>query len=83
MLNQEIRDSIKQATSKLNELGADFEDTIPNLEDTLNIEIVRELLREQNVDSSDEHVAYVWSKCDGNPWNAFIMHKLLAMKKSM
>lgn len=47
------------------------------LTEIFNEEIVRELLTEQFPDISDDRIKYVWSCCDGNPWNALVMNGLL------
>jgi hypothetical protein len=42
-----------------------------------NIEIVRELLLEYDENISPETVLEIWSKCDGNPWNAPVIYLIL------
>jgi len=44
-------------------------------------EIARELMLEINPELSQEKFEEVWSKCNGNPWNADILYKLLELSK--
>ncbi len=43
----------------------------------LNEEIARELLLEINPEISDEEFNKVWEICDGNPWDAEIIYKMV------
>lgn len=50
-----------------------------NMDDTLNDlfnqEIVRELLRDENL--TEDQLHKVWTACRSNPWNAPIMYHLI------
>ena len=54
---------------------------MPNVVDelcyTLNFEIARELLFEQKPNISEDEVKEIYEKCNGNPYDAPIMFKLL------
>ena len=50
------------------------------MDDILNLEIARELLLQENPLISDEEVDKIWESCDGNPWNAPILYKLINLK---
>ena len=47
------------------------------LEDIFNQEIVRESLREINPEVDDALVEKIWTLCEGNPWNAVPLYKIL------
>ena len=47
------------------------------LEEIFNQEIVRESLREINPDVDDALVEKIWPLCEGNPWNAVPLYKIL------
>ena len=46
-------------------------------DDILNEEIVRATLTEVNPETDDKLVEYIWSICDGNPWDAVPLYKIL------
>lgn len=48
-----------------------------DLNDILNQEIARELLKEINPDISETTFDYIWSASKGNPWDVRRMHRLL------
>jgi hypothetical protein len=50
-----------------------------DINEILNIEIVRELIREANdgVEESDEIVEFIWSTCNGLPFNGGILYQLM------
>lgn len=50
------------------------------MDDILNLEIARELLVEVNPNITDAEVDEIWSKCNGSPWNAQILYKLINLK---
>ena len=47
------------------------------LEDIFNQEIVRESLREVTDAVDDALVEKIWTLCEGNPWNAVPLYKIL------
>jgi len=47
------------------------------LNEILNQEIARELMLEHNPDLTQEKFEEVWALCQGNPFNAGILYKLL------
>lgn len=49
--------------------------------EVFNIEIVREFLREEDPNISDENVRKIWAKCSGNPWNALSIYKIIQFTK--
>lgn len=54
-----------------------------NLENVFNLEVARELLREINESISDETVNEIWTLCNGNPWDAPILYKIIEIKNSL
>ena len=50
---------------------------LASLEEIFNQEIVRESLREINPDVDDALVERIWTLCEGNPWNAVPLYKIL------
>lgn len=49
------------------------------LNDILNFEIARETLLEYNPSICEDEIADIWAKCDGNPWNAVPLYRILAI----
>lgn len=45
----------------------------------LNFEIAKELLCEQNPNIGDDEVREIYEKCNGNPYNAPILFKILQL----
>ena len=45
----------------------------------LNEEIAKELLIELKPDISEEKIKEIYALCDGNPWNAPILYKMLEL----
>ena len=54
---------------------------VDELNETFNIEIVRELLVEIKPDITSEQVNNIWKECEGNPWNAFVLYHLMELPK--
>lgn len=50
------------------------------INDILNQEIARELMLEHNPNLTQQKFEEVWSLCQGNPWNAGILYKMLELK---
>ena len=44
-----------------------------------NLAIVEELLREIDSSITEDDIQKIWKLCDGNPWNAAILYKMLTM----
>lgn len=42
-----------------------------------NVAIAEELIREIDPDATPESIAKVWQACNGNPWNAPFLYKVL------
>lgn len=57
--------------------GYDMNKTEITLEEIFNQEIVRESLREINPEVDDALVEKIWTLCEGNPWNAVPLYKIL------
>ena len=51
-----------------------------DLTEIFNQEIARELMLEHNPNLTQEKFEEVWAKCQGNPWNAGILYKMLELK---
>ena len=47
------------------------------VEDQFNISIVEELLREIDLDVTEEEIHEVWKLCKNNPWNAPFLYQIL------
>lgn len=47
------------------------------MEETFKREIIRETLLEINPDTDDALVEKMWLLCDGNPWNAVPLYRML------
>ena len=44
-------------------------------------EVARELMLEIDENVSDEDVSRIWEMCDGNPWNAGILYRMVRMRE--
>lgn len=51
------------------------------LDDVFNLEIARELLVDIDPNITDEDLSKLYSKCNGNPWNAPILYSMLKIAK--
>ena len=52
-----------------------------NMMDAFNEAIAWELMVKINPDLTQEKFDEVWPKCNGNPWNAPILYKMLELSK--
>jgi hypothetical protein len=50
---------------------------MPNIDDILNQEIVRETLLEINPLADDALVEQMWALCKGNPWDAVPLYQMM------
>lgn len=53
------------------------------LQEIFNNEIARELMTEANPDVNDADIEYIYSNCEGNPWNAVILYFLILETEKM
>lgn len=54
-----------------------------DIHEILNIEIAKETMLEINPEVSDSDVERIYSKCEGNPWNAGILYELMLTSGKM
>lgn len=47
------------------------------LEESFNLAIAEELMREVNPNVTEDDIKCVWSNCGGNPWNAGILYTMI------
>lgn len=63
-------------------LGLPQPEAIDNdLGDVFNLEIARELLKNIDPAITDKDLSKLYSKCNGNPWNAPILYSMLKLAK--
>jgi hypothetical protein len=50
------------------------------IDEVFDFAVAEELLLDLNPEITKEQIDFVWSLCEGNPWNAPTLYKLLTLK---
>ena len=54
---------------------------VKEFEEIFNHELARGILLEINPNITSEEVDEIWERCQGNPWNAGILYKMIELAK--